>query len=624
MKRILLEPEFEAWRGAAREALRLGYRPEELDLRDSTAPTTLELALESSEVATGEAVASPHVPKAFLEGASLAAVHRDTQRWNLLYRVLYRLQANRDLLKNEVDDDVAQVLRLESQVRRDLHKMHAFVRFRMVLEPGSPMERPVVIDEPVLTSAGLDSNDPKAHHLVLATPTPFGVRRSEVPRCEADGAAKSVEDGRASLDAHTSESMYGAPNGGEASLLGITEEVSFGLGKEDGGVASPQRASALAGDPGSLNAHTSESMYRAPSGGEDALDAHVPEAGYGAPGRESGGCEHFVAWYEPDHRILPLAAPFFAERFGIMRWSILTPDASVSWDPVTKRMAFGPGMPRESAPAEDELEELWRTYYASIYNPARLNPEAMRSEMPVRYWKNLPEVSLLPELITKSHTRVSTMVTAQQQKPTAEPFVPAQHTLPVIRAALPECKGCDLYRHATQAVPGRGVAHAALMLVGEQPGDQEDVQGEPFVGPAGKLLGKIMEEVGIVPSEVFVTNAVKHFKYVQRGKLRLHQSPRMSEISACRPWLLAEVDAVQPKLILCLGASASKALLGGTFALMRDHGKVRETPYARQVMATIHPSAVLRARDESSRKAMHEFLATDLALAWEVARKTVA
>ena len=610
MKRILLEPEFEAWRGAAREALRLGYRPEELDLQDSAAPTTLELALESSEVATGEPVVSPHVPKAFLEAARFAAVHRDTGRWNLLYRVLYRLQANRDLLKNEVDDDVAQMLRLEGQVRRDLHKMHAFVRFRMVLEPGSAMARPVVIDEPVLASA-----DPSAHHLVLATPTPFGVTRREVPRCEPDGsdeAGKLAKDGRAALDAHTSESMYGAPSG-DAWLSVAGDGVEVGRGKEDGLAAPPQLASALVGDPDSLDAHISESRYGAPGG----------DAWYGTPG-ERGGCEHFVAWYEPDHRILPLAAPFFAERFGIMRWSILTPDASVSWDPVTKRMAFGPGVPRESAPAEDELEELWRTYYASIYNPARLNPEAMRSEMPVRYWKNLPEVSLLPELITKSHTRVSTMVTAQQQKPTAEPFVPAQHTLPVIRAALPECKGCDLYRHATQAVPGRGMAHAALMLVGEQPGDQEDVQGEPFVGPAGKLLGKIMEEVGIVASEVFVTNAVKHFKYVQRGKLRLHQSPRMSEISACRPWLLAEVEAVQPKLILCLGASASKALLGGTFALMREHGKVRETPYARQVMATIHPSAVLRARDESSRKAMHEFLATDLALAWEVARKTVA
>jgi uracil-DNA glycosylase family protein len=521
MKRILLEPDFEAWREAAREALRLGFRPEELDLQDATVPTALELTLESTEVATGDPVINPHVSKAFLEAAKYASVHRDPQRWNLLYRILYRLQTNRDLLKIETDSDVAQLLRLEGQVQRDLHKMHAFVRFRMVLEPGNPMERPVVIDEPVLASP-----DANAHHLVLATPTPFGVSRSEVPQCEPEP------------------------------------------------------------------------------------DAPEPPA-----------CEHFIAWYQPDHRIVPLAAPFFAERFSIMRWTILTPDASVSWDPVTKQLAFAAGLPRESAPAEDELEELWRSYYASIYNPARLNPEAMRSEMPVRYWKNLPEISLLPELITKSQTRVSAMVTVQQQKPTAQPFVPAQHTLPAIRSALPQCKGCDLYRHATQVVAGKGAGHAALMLVGEQPGDQEDLQGEPFVGPAGKLLDRVMEELGIDRSTIFLTNAVKHFKYVQRGKLRLHQSPRMSEISACRPWLQAEIDAVRPRVILCLGASASKSLLGGTFSLMRDHGKVRETPYARQVMATIHPSAVLRARDESSRKQLRDFLADDLALAWKTADK---
>jgi DNA polymerase len=525
MKRILLEPEFEAWRGAAREALREGFCPEELDLQDGSVPRTLELTLESNETASGEPVPNPHVPRAFLEAAVFVAAHRHPERWNLLYRVLYRLQENRDLMKIEVDTDVAELQRLEGQVRQDLHKMHAFVRFRMVLDPEDRMARPVVIDEPVAAS-----RDPKAHHLVLATPTPFGVSRSEVPRCEPEEAAS------------------------------------------DG--------------------------------------AH-----------EDGGCEHFIAWYQPDHRILALAAPFFAERFGVMRWTILTPEASVSWDPVTKQLAFAAGLPRESAPAEDELEELWRTYYASIYNPARLNPAAMRGEMPVRYWKNLPEVSVIPELMTRSQTRVSEMMTTQQQKPSAEPFVPAEHTLPAILQALPGCRGCDLYRHATQVVGGAGPRKAALMLVGEQPGDQEDVQGAPFVGPAGKLLDKVMEELGIDRSKVFVTNAVKHFKYVQRGKLRLHQSPRMSEVTACRPWLEAELDAVRPKVVLCLGASASKSLLGGTFALMRDHGKMHETPFAKQVMATIHPSAVLRARDAASRKQMHEFLADDLTRAWQAASK---
>ena len=169
-------------------------------------------------------------------------------------------------------------------------------------------------------------------------------------------------------------------------------------------------------------------------------------------------------------------------------------------------------------------------------------------------------------------------------------------------------------------VPGRGDPRAALMLVGEQPGDQEDKQGEPFVGPAGAVLDQVLEELRIPRSSIYLTNAVKHFKFVQRGKLRLHQSPRMTEIIACRPWLAAEIEAVKPKVVLCLGASASKSLLGGTFALMKDHGKMLSSPYARNVIATIHPSAVLRARDEDSRRTMRQFLANDLALAWSSSR----
>jgi uracil-DNA glycosylase family protein len=524
MKRISLEPDFNAWREAAREALHLGYRPEDLDLQDATLPSTLDLTLESTEAPTGTPIPNPHVPKSFLESAKFAAVHRDPTRWNLLYRVLYRLQANRNLLKISVDPDISELERLQSQVHRDLHKMHAFVRFRMVLEPGDPNARPIVIDESL-------PNQPEPHHLVLATPTPFGLTRAELPHCQPDPHATPT-----------------------------------------------------------------------PS--------------------QPDTCEHFIAWYQPDHRILPLAAPFFAERFAIMRWTILTPDASVSWDPASKQLAFAPGLPRESAPAEDELEDLWRSYYASIYNPARLNPSTMRSEMPVRYWKNLPETTLLPELITKSQSRVSAMVTRQQQQPSAQPFIPAEHNLTAIRAALPSCKGCDLYKHATQAVPGQGAGHAKLILVGEQPGDQEDLQGEPFVGPAGRILDRALAELNIDRSTVYVTNAVKHFKFVQRGKLRLHQNPRISEINACRPWLLAEIDTVHPHVILCLGASASKSLLGGTFALMKDHGKILETPYAKQVIATIHPSAVLRARDKESGEQLYNFLLHDLALAWQTAQKS--
>ncbi len=500
MKRILLQPDFNDWRSHARTALQEGYTPEDLDLEDSTVPTNLTLGLSPREdAAIGQPILTPHVPKSFIDLAQVAAVHRDPHRWNLLYRILYRLQTNRDLLKIEIDTDVAQLQTLDHQVRRDLHKMHAFVRFRKV--------EPDVMDE---------SN-------------PFA------PRPEP-----------------------------------------------------PSPASAAAGE-----ASTNQ--------------------------------EHFVAWYQPDHRILPLAAPFFVERFAPMQWTILTPDASVSWDPAARQLHWFEGLPRESAPQADELETLWRSYYASIFNPARLNPSVMRSEMPVRYWKDLPEVALLPTLITQAASRVGTMVTTQAAKPSAAPFVPTRHELPLINAALPTCKGCDLYLHATQAVPGVGpspaTAHkpAALMLVGEQPGDQEDLQGLPFVGPAGRILDKVLAELQIDRSAVYVTNAVKHFKFIQRGKLRLHQNPRMSEISACRPWLLAEIDAVRPKVVLCLGASASKSLLGGTFALMRDHGKILSTPYANQVVATIHPSAVLRARDPQTGEQLYNFLRDDLALAFHAA-----
>ena len=301
-----------------------------------------------------------------------------------------------------------------------------------------------------------------------------------------------------------------------------------------------------------------------------------------------------------------------------MAWTILTPDESVSWE--GGELVFGPGVGREAAPAEDELEELWKSYYGAIFNPARLNPEAMRNEMPVRYWTHLPEIEMLPALMQRAEARVAGMMTKQEKQPTAAPFVPVEHSLKVLRAAMPGCEGCDLYKCATQVVPGVGVAHAKLMLVGEQPGDQEDLQGLPFVGPAGKVLRKALDELGIDDIDVYTTNAVKHFKFVQRGKFRLHQSPRMLEINACRPWLLAEMDAVKPRVVMCLGASAAKSLLGGTFALMKDHGQVRETAYAKQVMATVHPSAVLRARDEAGREGLYRMLVDDLAKAWVAAK----
>ncbi len=415
------------------------------------------------------------VPRPFVDLARIAACHRDAERWQTLYRVLWRLQQERWLLSHELDEDVAALRRLEQQVRRDLHKMHAFLRFRKCAQPDSEAE---------------------------------------------------------------------------------------------------------------------------------------------AMSSEAEGC--FIAWYQPDHRILRLAVPFFAERFAVMRWAILTPDESAAWDPVTKQAVFGPGAPREAAPAEDELETMWQSYYASIFNPARLNTQAMRAEMPVRYWRELPELAVLPALVRGAGQRVETMLAAQRRTSSAAAFLPEDRSLPELARCLPGCRGCELYKHATQPVFGAGGTGTRLMLVGEQPGDEEDRGGAPFVGPAGKVLDRALEEIGIERSDLYVTNAVKHFKFVPRGKRRIHQSPRLSEIMACRPWLLAEMEAVVPRVVVCLGASAARSLLSPKFALMRERGRLVSSPVVERAVATLHPSAVLRAATPETGEGLYETLRADLALAWRL------
>jgi uracil-DNA glycosylase len=181
-----------------------------------------------------------------------------------------------------------------------------------------------------------------------------------------------------------------------------------------------------------------------------------------------------------------------------------------------------------------------------------------------------------------------------------------------LRAEARDCRACDLWKHATQTVFGEGPARAKIMFVGEQPGDLEDRAGHPFVGPAGKLLDRALAEAGIDREKVYVTNVVKHFKWepAERGKRRIHKKPRYSEIAACRPWLDGELAAVKPKALVCLGASAAQALLGKDFRVSRDRGKLIESSLARYVMATVHPSSILRARDDESRHAqLNEFIA---------------
>jgi DNA polymerase len=197
----------------------------------------------------------------------------------------------------------------------------------------------------------------------------------------------------------------------------------------------------------------------------------------------------------------------------------------------------------------------------------------------------------------------------------AAPFVPKTTSLRALDAAAEQCRGCDLYKHATQVVFGAGPKRAEVMFVGEQPGDQEDRQGEPFVGPAGALLDKALADAGIPRQQVYVTNAVKHFKWEPRGKRRIHKKPRVSEVKACRPWLEAELRAVKPAVLVCLGATAAQSVFGTHFKLMAQRGKVLPSAFADRVVATIHPSAVLRAPDPEGRKAAYAMLVADLRVA---------
>lgn len=194
--------------------------------------------------------------------------------------------------------------------------------------------------------------------------------------------------------------------------------------------------------------------------------------------------------------------------------------------------------------------------------------------------------------------------------PTARPFLPAQRDLPNLRDAAETCRGCDLFEKATQTVFGEGPESALIVMVGEQPGDQEDQTGRPFVGPAGRLLDRALADAGISREQVYVTNAVKHFKWVARGKRRLHDKPRRSEILACRPWLEAEMSTIKPQIVVCLGATAAQSLMGTTFKITRERGKVLKTEWAPLLLATVHPSALLRIADETERRhAYGEFVA---------------
>ena len=350
---------------------------------------------------------------------------------------------------------------------------------------------------------------------------------------------------------------------------------------------------------------------------------------------DEAGEARFVAWFEPDHHIVRLNAGFFARRFANMAWSILTPDQCVHWD---GELSFTPGATRADAPGGDPLEATWRTYYASIFNPARLKVKAMTSEMPRKYWKNLPEAALVPGLVAGAEERTRMMIAAgaaagmtndavQAGAPAATGGAPTAGGAPAIvaakpgddaptldglRAAAAACQRCRLYAPATQTVFGRGPADARLMFVGEQPGDSEDLAGTPFIGPAGQLFDRALAAAGIDRTRTYVTNAVKHFKFEQRGKRRIHSKPDISEIDACRWWVDHERALIKPAVTVALGATAARSLTGKAVTIGRERGRALTLADGSEAWITVHPSFLLRIDDKAAAAVEYDRFVADL------------
>jgi DNA polymerase len=437
----MLEPaDFEFWRERARGLIQCDVPPDRVAWREPGATRSLFAHGIARLPAAPPDARMVRASKPFVELAKAAVCHADPARFDLLYRLLWRLQRQPRLMDDRADLDVRRLDAMARSVRRDIHKMRAFVRFRAV--------------------------------------------------------------------------------------------------------------------------------------------------------EQADGSEHYVAWFEPEHHILRANAGFFVRRFANMHWSILTPQGSLHWDGET--LTEGPPAQRGDAPAGDPAEELWRKYYASIFNPARLKVGAMLKEMPRKYWKNMPEAALIPELVAGAQAREQAMVEAGTLE-----FEEQPKSLSAIDKAIHACRRCPIGLLENTAVMGEGPRTAKLMIVGEQPGDQEDLAGRPFVGPAGQVLDRHLERAGIDRREVYVTNAVKHFKYVQRGKRRLHQSPTAKEIDVCRWWNEAERAVVKPQLVLALGASAARGLLGKTVSISQARGHAHPLEDGSELWVTAHPSYLLRLQDEA-------------------------
>ncbi len=292
---------------------------------------------------------------------------------------------------------------------------------------------------------------------------------------------------------------------------------------------------------------------------------------------EPGGAR-YVAWYEPAHYILEANAAFFAAHYAGMVWSILTPYRCAHWDGAAA--SFTAGVPRAEVSGEDALEAYWRAHFSVFFNPAW--PGAAPGP-PRHYWRNLPA-----------------------------PAAPADSPLAIAAREAASCRACPLWEPATQTVFGEGPDNARLMFIGEQPGDQEDLGGRPFIGPAGQMFDRALAEAKIDRATVYVTNAVKHFKFEPRGKRRIHVKPDAGDIAACKFWLDLERREVKPAVTVLLGATAARAVLGRVVTISRERGRPIPLEEGGSALVTVHPSYLLRLPDEDSKRREYAAFVADL------------
>ena len=344
---------------------------------------------------------------------------------------------------------------------------------------------------------------------------------------------------------------------------------------------------------------------------DDPQDAQAPET--------------YVAWFEPAHHVVERAADFFVDRMANLRFSILTPEVCAHWS--EGELSFSPGVDGTDLPESGACEGDWRAYFAAVFNPARANAQLMTQHMPKRYWRNMPETEAIASLLLDAEGRARAMVQADPTEPsprarrkpaTAVELDPGAvpESLAAMAEMLQACRRCDLWREATQAVAGQGPSHAPLMFVGEQPGDVEDLRGQPFVGPAGQLLDRALAEAGVPRPDCYVTNAVKHFKHEPRGKRRIHQRPNAGEVKACRWWLDHERRLVKPRVIVALGATAASSVFGRSVSVTRERGPAGEIGGGAIGFVTVHPSFLLRLPDAAAKAREYELFVRDLRAAY--------